>query len=200
WAFMKDAITHADRYFAGEQWVLGEQATATIDRAKLEQDLKSRYYGDFVKEWRAYLKGANVVRYASIKDASQKLQTLSGNQSPLLALFCLGSMNTAVDDANVANLFQPLQTVGPPACADTYIAPPNQNYMGALVTLQTSLESIADQQPSDAAAATTLSNATQAKVTTRQMAQAFRLDSETHIEASAQKLLEDPIAYVEALL
>ncbi len=26
WAFMKDAIAHADRYFSGEQWVLGDQA------------------------------------------------------------------------------------------------------------------------------------------------------------------------------
>ncbi|HEY1341615.1 MAG TPA: ImcF-related family protein, partial [Bryobacteraceae bacterium] len=202
WAFMKDAIAHADRYFSGEQWVLGDQASANIDRAKLDQELKSRYYGDFVKEWRAYIKGASVVRYASLKDASQKLQTISGNQSTLLALFCLASQNTAVDDPNVANLFQPVQTAVPPACAERYIAPSNQNYMNALVTIQTSLEGIANQpgQPSDGAAATTLQNATQAKVTTRQMAQAFRLDPETHIEANVQKLLEDPIVYVEGLL
>jgi type VI protein secretion system component VasK len=89
----------------------------------------------------------------------------------------------------------------PPPCSERYIAPPNQNYMGALVTLQTSIENVAGQgQPNDAAAAQTLSNATQAKVTTRQMAQAFRLDSEGHIEAGVQKLLEDPIVYAEALL
>ena len=82
WAFMKDAIAHADRYFSGEQWVLGDQAAATIDRAKLEQDVKARYYGDFLKEWRTYIKGASVVRYAGLKDASQKLTQLSGNQSP----------------------------------------------------------------------------------------------------------------------
>ena len=50
------------------------------------------------------------------------------------------------------------------------------------------------------AAAPTLQNATQAKVTTRQMAQAFRIDSETHVEAGVQKLLEDPIVYVEGML
>jgi type VI secretion system protein ImpL len=201
WGFMKDAIAHADRYFNGEQWVLGDQSSANIDRAKLEQELRARYNSDFVKEWRDYVKGASVARYASLKDAASKLTVLSGNQSTLLALFCLGSTNTSVDDAAVASVFQPLQTVVPPPCSERYIAPPNQNYMGALVTLQTSIENVAGQgQPNDAAAAQTLSNATQAKVTTRQMAQAFRLDSEGHIEAGVQKLLEDPIVYAEALL
>jgi type VI secretion system protein ImpL len=74
--------------------------------------------------------------------------------------------------------------------------------MNALLTIQTSLESIADQPgaPSDAAAAQTINNATQAKVNTRQMAQAFRIDADGHIEASVQKLLEDPITYLDAML
>ena len=33
--FMKDAIAHADRYFNGEQWVLGDQVAGNIDRAAL---------------------------------------------------------------------------------------------------------------------------------------------------------------------
>lgn len=201
WAFMKDAIAHADRYFSGEQWVLGDQASANLDRAKLEQDARARYYTDFVKEWRTYLKSAAVVRYAGLKDASQKLTLLSGNQSALLELFALASQNTAVDDPAIAAVFQPVQTVVPPGSTDRFIAPPNQNYMNALVTLQTSIEAIAGQSPpNDAAAAQTLGNATQAKVTTRQMAQAFRIDAEGHIEGQVQKLLEDPILYAESLL
>ncbi len=202
WAFMKDAIAHADRYFSGEQWVLGDQAAANIDRGKLEQDLKARYYGDFVKEWRAYTKSASVVKYASLKDASQKLGQLSGNQSPLLELMALQSQNTAVDDPGVAAVFQPVQAVVPPGSTDRFIAPPNQNYMNALVSLQTSLDQIANQPgaPNDAAAAQTLSNAQQAIVNTRQMAQTFRIDQDGHIEANVQKLLEDPITYVQALL
>ena len=197
---MKDAMTHADRYFSGEQWVLGDLAAANIDRAKLEQDLKTRYYGDFVKEWRIYVKSASVVRYASLKDAAEKLMQLSGNQSPLLEMFALASQHTAVDNPTVATVFQPVQTVVPPGSTDRFIAPPNQNYINALVTLQTSIEAIADQPPSEAAASQTLNNATQAKVNTRQMAQAFRIDSEGHIEGNVQKLLEDPIVYAEALL
>jgi len=202
WAFMKDAILHADRYFSGEQWVLGDQASANIDRARLQQDIRTRYNADFIQHWRAYVKSASVVRYAGLADASQKLIQLSGNQSPLLELFALASQHTAVDDPDVATVFQPVQTVVPPGSIDRFILPPNQNYVNALVTLQASLESIAGQgsSPTDVAAAPTLQNAMQAKVTTRQMAQAFRIDAEGHIEAGVQALLEAPIIYVEGLL
>ncbi len=202
WTFMKDAIAHADRYFSGEQWVLGDQASANIDRAKLDQDLKARYYGDFAKEWRTYIKSASVLRYAGLKDASQKLMQLSGNQSPLLELMALASQNTAVDDANTAAIFQPVQAVVPPTSTDRFVAPPNQNYMNALVALQTSIEQIANQPgaPNEAAAAQTLSNAQQAIVATRQMAQTFRIDQDGHIEGNVQKLLEDPITYGQNLL
>ena len=201
WDFMKAALKNPEKYFAGEPWVLGEQATATIDRANLGQQLASRYYADFLKEWRAYLKAASVVRYASLPDAAKKLGVLSGNQSPLLALFWLASQNTAVDLPDVANAFQPVQTVVPPSSVDRYIAPPNQSYMNAMVALQASVETVAQQpQGNDAAAAQTLTNATAAKVAARQVAQAFRIDPEAHIEAVVQKLMEDPITNVEALL
>ncbi|MGB7763035.1 MAG: ImcF-related family protein [Bryobacteraceae bacterium] len=202
WAFMKDAIQHADRYFNGEKWVLGDQASANIDRVKLEQDLRARYNADFIQRWRTYVKSASVVRYASLADASQKLMQLSGNQSPLLELFALASQNTAVDDPDVKSAFQPVQTVVPPESTDKFIQPPNQNYVTALVNLQAQLDTIASQggTPSDAAAAPVLLKATDAKVTTRTMAQAFRIDSETHLDATVQKLLEDPIVYVEGML
>jgi type VI secretion system protein ImpL len=202
WNFMKDAIAHADRYFNGEQWVLGDQASATIDRAKLAQDLRARYNADFSKEWRTYVKSASVARYAGLKDASDKLMQISGNQSPLLELFALASQNTAVDDPNVANVFQPVQAVVPPNATDRFIQAPNQNYMNALVQLQTSLEAIASKPgtASDADAAPTLSNAQQAIVNTRQMAQTFRIDADGHIETAAQKLLEDPITNAQGLL
>ena len=201
-AFMKDAIAHADRYFNGEQWVLGDQLAGNIDRAALAQGLRDRYYSDFVKQWRTYIKSASVVRYAGLKDATTKLAQLSGNQSPLLELFALASTNTAVDEPALAKIFQPVQSVVPPGATDRFIAPPNQNYMNALLTIQSSLEGIANQPgvPNDAAAAQTVANANQAKVNTRQMAQAFTIDSEGHIEASVQKLLEDPITYLDAML
>src|ERR1019366_8617554 len=181
-AFMKDAIAHADRYFNGEQWVLGDQVAGNIDRAALGQGLRDRYYSDFVKQWRTYIKSASVVRYAGLEDATTKLGQLSRNQSPLLELFALASTHTAVDEPALVKIFQPVQAVVPPGSTDRFIAPPNQKYMTALVTIQTSLEAIANQPgaPNDAAAAQTVNNATQAKVNTRQMAQAFSIDAEGH--------------------
>ncbi|MFB3829119.1 MAG: ImcF-related family protein [Bryobacteraceae bacterium] len=202
WDFMKNAIRNSDKFFAGERWVLGDYASANIDRAKLEAELRQRYYADFLRQWRNYMKSAAVVRYASLADAAKKLTTLSGNQSTLLALFWLASQNTAVDDPAVAQAFQPIHTVMPPSSVDRYIAPPNQNYINALMTLQGGIDQIAQQPgpPNDAAAAQTLQQATAAKVATRQAAQAFRIDPEAHMEATVQKLMEDPITHVEALL
>ncbi|HWB97086.1 MAG TPA: ImcF-related family protein, partial [Bryobacteraceae bacterium] len=199
--FMKNAIKNPERYFSGEQWVLGDQGAANIDRSKLAQQLQDRYQSDFIGQWRAYLKAASVVKYANLKDASQKLNLLSGNQSPLLALFWLASQNTAVDDPEVVNAFQPVHAVVPPASVDRYIAVPNQTYMNALVKLQTSIEGISSQpEVNDAAANNTLADATAARVTTRQLAQTFRLDPQGHVEALTQKLLEDPITNAESLL
>ena len=202
WTFMKDALRHADKYFSGEQWVLGDQTAANFDRARLEQQLRDRYVGDFIAQWRGYLKAATVVRYAGIPDAAKKLNLLAGNQSPLLALFWLASQNTAVDEPKIAAAFQPVQIVVPPTSVDRYIAPPNQAYMSGLTSLQTSIEQVAAQpgQINEAAAGQVLNNAVTAKSAERAIAQAFPPDPEGKIDSTVQKLLEDPITYVEALL
>jgi type VI secretion system protein ImpL len=199
WAFMKDAIPHADRYFSGEEWVLGKQQSGSLDRAALEQEIRTRYNKDFTDHWRTYVKSAAVQRYTGIPDAAQKLGVTSSAQSPLLALLCLGSENTTVDDPAVAAVFQPVQTVVPAGCTAKYNAPSNQAYMASLLTLDASLEAISTQQgPSEAAAAPTLTNAMQAHLAARQMAQAFRADSD--LGAPVQKLLEDPITNAEGVL
>jgi type VI secretion system protein ImpL len=168
----------------------------------LEADLRGRYYADFIGQWRSYFKAASVVRYAGLKDAAQKLNLMSGNQSPLLALFWLASQNTKVDDPGLLAAFQPIHTVVPPASVDRYIAPTNQNYMNGLMALQNSIDQVANLPgpPNDTQAGTTLNQASQAKLATRQMAQAFRIDPQGHLETTTQKLLEDPITYVEGLL
>jgi len=201
WAFMKDAMNHADRYFNGEKWVLGDYGAANIDRTKLAADLRSRYNSDFVNEWRLYMKSGSIVRYASIKDASAKLLMLSGNQSPLLELISVASTNTGVDDPTVAQLFQPPQSVVAPG-ADKYIGGANQGYMGALAALQSSLDAIANTpgQPSDQAAAPALGNAQQATAAARQIGQGFRPDKDGKVDSYTEKLLEDPITYVTGLL
>jgi type VI secretion system protein ImpL len=202
WNFMKDAINHVDRYFNGEPWVLGQQTTSNFDIGKLQQELKTRYSGEFVGQWREYIKDGSVVRYTSLKDAAGKLMQNSGNQAPILELLWVCSTNTAVDDPAVANIFQPVQAVVPPSATDHFIAPQNQTYVNALLALQTAVEQIADQPgpPDPNAASQSITAAAQAKMATRQMAQTFRVDANGHIESAVQNFLEAPITAVEAML
>jgi type VI secretion system protein ImpL len=202
WDFMEKNIPNADRFFAGEQWVLGSQGAAGFDRAQTEQQLRQRYTADFIGQWRAFLQATTVVRYANLKDAARKLTLLSGNQSPLLAAFWVVSQNTAVGADAVRSAFQPVQSVVTPESKDRYIGPSNQNYMNALVTLQSSVEqaSSGTGAPNDPLIGQVSSQSTNAKIVTRQIAQGFRIDPEGKVEVTTQKLLEDPILQVENLI
>ncbi len=202
WAFMKEAMANPGRYFGGEKWVLGEYAAANIDPVKLAQELKALYYADFLGEWRTYIKSGAVVKYASLKDASVKLNQLSGNQSPLLELFALASNNTDVDDPAIKKDFQPVQTVVPPGPMDKFISAPNQNYMAALSALQTVIEGIANSpgQPSDQAAVPAQNAAQAATGTVKQIRQVFLPDPQGKMDAETERLLEEPIRNAERLL
>ena len=198
WQFMNDNFGRADQFFGGETWVLGDASGPSFDRAKLAADLKARYYSDFIREWTNYMKAARVTTYANLRDAAQKLKAHSSNVAPLLELSSLASRNTAVSDPSQSAPFQPAQSVTPPENTDKYVAASNQSYINALLQLQSSIESIADQPPNETAAAGTLAIAAQAKGTVGQMAQAFRIDSP--IQQTMQTLLTDPITNAERLI
>ena len=40
WDFMKNALKNADKFFAGERWVLGDYAGASVDRVQLGAELR----------------------------------------------------------------------------------------------------------------------------------------------------------------
>jgi type VI secretion system protein ImpL len=201
WKFMTEAIAHPDRYVKGEAWVLGgDDGGPPPDLAKLSQEIKGFYLADFLKEWRTYIRSGRVQKYADLKDASEKLQTLSGNQSTLLQMIALASQNTAVEDPAVTAVFQPVHAVVPPTNMDRLIAPQNQPYMGSLGQLQLSIDAAANQPPpNDAQKAATRGVAAQAIGTTRTLAQSFSLDKEGHVEQQVQRLLEEPITNTDAL-
>jgi type VI secretion system protein ImpL len=85
----------------------------------------------------------------------------------------------------------------PSTCGEQYVAPANQEYMKALLTLQGSLSQITTPDPNDPNVAQAANNASAAKVVTGTMAQGFGIDP---MAATVQKLIEDPIAYVEPLV
>ncbi|MGH9790525.1 MAG: ImcF-related family protein [Candidatus Acidiferrales bacterium] len=208
-AFMQEALKRPEKYFGGEEWVLGSQAAAGVDMAKLTTDLTTMYQGDYIKQWRDFLARSAVVRYGSLRDASSKLTQLSANTSPLLAVFCEVSYNTAVENPAIQKAFQPVQQVVPPACQGQtvqFVQGPNQPYMGALLQLQSCLDQAATQLETapadqrDAVKGQCVPGAAQAKVATRQIAQGLQIDQEVHIERTVQKLMEDPITAAEGLL
>ncbi len=214
--FMSNALPRADQFFAGERWVLCDAAgnvsasscqQGGIDKTKLTADLSNRYVNDFIAQWRTYFRNSKVLPYSDLKDASKKLNAQSGTQSPILGLFWLASQNTGVDFAKVQGgdriqkAFQAVHQVVPPSNVDRYVAPSNQPYMNALLNLQTSVDQAAQMPvPDPQIASTTLSNATSAKISVKQVAQSFNIDQETHLETTLQKLLEDPITNAESLL
>lgn len=202
WGAMEKAFKNVERYFKGEEWVVGAGAPVPNDRAKIGGEIRDMYTSDYIAQWRSFLNAASVVRFTGVSDAAKKLQTLSSNQSPLLALFALVSRNTAVDTVAVGPAFQPIHSVTPPGDTAKYIGPANEAYVNAVVALQSSLEQISKAPPdqSDAAVAQAETDASQAMLATRQLANKFQLDREARLHVTVQKLMEDPIVFAEGLL
>lgn len=200
WAFMMDAIKNPRAYFEGEAWVLGPHGAAEVNSAQLAQQLGDRYSKDFITQWRNYFRASSVVKYKDPADAAKKLGQLTGNQSPLLALFSLASQNTAVENPDVKALFQPVQSIVPPEITDRFAGPSNQQYMDALASLQMSVNDAAGEKPvTDVTAGKVMGDAGTARKTTSQAARNFRPDPDGHVDDAVHKLMEDPITSVEAL-
>lgn len=198
-AAMQSALQNPQKFFGGEEWVLGEKNVLPVNQASLQQDLRNRYYGDFVSQWRNFLRATRIVGYGSLKDANVKLQALSGNNSPLLQLFRVAQKNTNVDIPNMANAFQPVQALAKDSSDQVLITPANQPYMDKLLALQNSVSTLTLNSAPQPDTGPILAAAAAAKNTVGSIAQSFRIDSDGHVDATVKKLMEDPITYVESL-
>jgi type VI secretion system protein ImpL len=202
WAALRNALKDIDRFFKGEAWVVGEQGTAVPDRKKVLDQIRTMYTKEYVNEWRTFLNSATVDRFGSLSEGARRLGPLSGNQSPLLAMFSLVSRNTALDSLPVGAAFQPVQVVTPPGDTAKYIGPSNEAYINALVSLQASLDQLT-KGPSgggDGAVGQALSDAAQARLAAKQIANKFQVDEVGKVHIVVQKLMEAPIQYAEASL
>ncbi len=196
WDFMQNAMTHSDQYFRGEEWVLGGASEAIANRADLETQLRAMYLADYIQHWQDFLKTAKVAPYAGIEDAGKKLKKLSANDSPLLALFCDASQNTAGRSADVDKAFKSVQEVVPAPCENKYISAMTQPYVGGLAKLENCLEGIAAAPPEQKDAQRQMCNASanEAKlVVATQIVPALDVDLTGHMDQSVRTLLEQPI-------
>lgn len=201
--FMMDALKHPDRYYSGEVWVLGNQASASLDLAAVSQQLTMRYQTDYQSEWRAFLHSASVVGYHNLHDAGDKLSMLSNPTSPLLELVSTVSHNTVVANPDISKEFQPAQAFVKPD-GDRLMGEGNQGYVTGLLGLQSPVAQAAADPTFKADDPTKtqpiIQAAGQAHTAALQSAQAFNPDPQAHVEQSVLALMQAPINSVEALL
>jgi type VI secretion system protein ImpL len=202
-AFMQDAIKHPDPYFSGEEWVLGPQSSTTVDRSTLPSQLQDHYSADFLLAWRTFMAKALFMGYQSMQDAASKLTVLDGNSSPLLELFSVVSLNTAVGAPQFAEPFQAPQAIVPPTNGENkYIAPTNQAYIQALQGVEQAIKNVS-LNPVSGNDPMAMMPIIQAAGNADQAAEAlrgtFNPDSKGHMDAVSFALLEAPIKSANAL-
>jgi type VI secretion system protein ImpL len=202
WKTMQENLAKADKFFGGERWVLGDYASTQPDTAKLQEELSNRYTSDYLGKWREFMQNSRVVRYNGLPDAVKKLNTLSGAQTPLMALFWLAAQNTAVGSPKLTEAFDSVQkVVPPPATTVQYVWPTNQEYMGSLASLQTAISQAAETSgpPDPNRALPVRQSADAARNIVKKMGYTFKIDPEAHLETITTKLLEAPIIYADEL-
>ncbi len=209
-AFMSDAFRNSDKYFQGETWVVGDATAAkSVDRVAVINAIKAKYTDDYVKAWRQVLQATRVASPSSVRDAADKLDNLSGTQSPILQVLRTAAVNTNSDSV-VRAAFQPVHAVTPPEVTDKFVSEKNQPYMEGLLGLAGALRQVANLPPAtDTASALALAQAaqaaggdvTKARVAEKKVAQAFTLTPAAGPTASAvETMLNAPISGAEAVL
>ncbi len=211
WRSMQDVLKNSDRFFQGEQWVVGERSAASgRNRDEDLKEIRKLYVADYASEWRGALRAVSVPRPSSVKESAVRLGKLGGATSPLLAILSIVSHNTSVDTA-LARAFQPVQSVTPPAVKDKFVSEANEAYANGLLLLQAQMEQLGSLPPgTDSAAITAQIMAAQtvqtgalsgAKLAARQLEQKFAVDADASaLGRQVAALLQAPIDGAEAAL
>lgn len=200
---MDSYIQDSSKFVQGEPWVLGPSASVDLSAADLTNSLRALYDKDFLSRWRGFLRGANVLSYSSEADAAAKLQVLSSNSSPLLALICDVSDNTNTQSPAVKLAFQAPQQVVTPGCGQQkkYDQPSNDPYMKGLLSLQQCVQQTAAAPPDqkEAQKNNCLQTAGQAHLAAAQIAQNLPTDPDGHVDQTVGALLDEPIKAIQRL-
>ncbi|MGB8261750.1 MAG: ImcF-related family protein, partial [Terracidiphilus sp.] len=203
YSFMVDAIHHPEKYYRGEEWVLGPQLGTPDDPVKLTSDLQQRYETDYINAWRAYLTAARFQYFRDLPDAAARLSSLVSNDSPILELFSLISFNTGVESKAISMAFQAPQGVVPPTNPDNvFMAQSNQLYIQKLQDLGGAVKQVTDNPliANDPTAATPIINsAIAAEQAVQSMSNGFVHDPAGNMDKTSFALLEAPIKSAEEL-
>jgi type VI secretion system protein ImpL len=202
WTSVQGALENPAPYFSAESWVLGRENPTPEDLAKHADDLRRTYQRDYIDRWRTFLRGATVNHPVSLGSASQELQKLSGDASPLLAVFCIAAQNTAIDQPDVAKAFQAVQSVASHGCQEQLVSSSTAAYVKSLSDLQACVDRADNSPPDqkDSAKAQCMSDVTQAEQAVKEIAQGFQPDPEAHADQTVKDLLVAPISATATLL
>jgi type VI secretion system protein ImpL len=204
WVRVQETLDNLDALLTREDWVLGGRATAAPqDRARLAQELRTRYVEEYVGAWSDFLQAGSVAEFGGPADAARKLEVLSSNQSPLLQMLALASYHTAMDSLGVGRVFQPVHAVSPPERGDRLITEESQPYMGALESLRAAMNQVelAAGPARGAALTQAASVAEQAGAQIRQLAVGFSIEGGAQeVSGEVQRLLEAPVNSARGLV
>jgi type VI secretion system protein ImpL len=193
YAAFEKLLANPDKYFKGEEWVLGPTSAENLDKGKLVGGVRNRYQADFVKTWREYLAATHVRSYSGLPDAVSKLDQLSGPQSPLLQALCVAGENTAIPSKEISEvIFQPVQAVTPAGCSQAQQTSAKP-YMDRLVALYGALKTIDPSKPDSSVPAKAA--VTEAEGMVKTIALGFRgpIDDQQGPLKTVVRLLKEPI-------
>ena len=168
-----------------EDWVVSIPENA---RAAFLRDLPGKYEQQYADHWSKFLASAKITACFA-QNSSRHLKLLSGNDSPLLQLFCEISSNTSVDSIGVNSFFEPIRKIAPVNEGGKCVNDVTRNYTDALFDLSQTVQEF-HQNASEPAARTQVDS----KLSTARNA-AHSLESQFHLDAAISKLLDDPIEH-----
>ena len=204
WRAVEARLRGTEVELVGEDWVLGTERPSVGDRAQLVTNLRQTYINEYVMHWKQFLLAASLRPYGGFRDAANKLESLAGNESPLLQMLALTATHTFVDtvENDVGKAFQPVQVVTP-AGARTYVNETNAGYMNALVGLQSALDEAASERGASAspAVAQALTHVNNAEAEVTRLAQAFEVqDDASEVGAAVQRLMRQAATNIQSRL
>ena len=201
WRVVHDAFAKGELSAPGEDWIyqaLSCQAAAGGNAGDLTRTLRARYEAEYVTQWRNFLRAAQVTLPGGVGGAATGITTLAGPRSPLLQLLAVVSANTGVDSVVLGRVFQPVHAVMP-AAGDQLIVEANRNYVTALDALARALQQVSAGGDPERTAA--LGQASAARGAAQDLVRSFSsTDEAADVGGSMRRLLDDPLARVEALL
>ena len=95
WDLIQARIRDKNFSSVGESCVVGGSGLSRLtSENSLQTDVQNLYVKAYIRAWRGFLGGQGVAPYNNVSDAVRKLDLLSGNRSPLLAVLLMIADNT----------------------------------------------------------------------------------------------------------